>query len=123
MKKAAVSVLIILFMMASCATLSGLTGGVKTKSVKTAKIEDVQFKPDKKGNYYVYVTVRNLSGVDRPFYMMIKAEDQPPQLTASGKKGQPKPIPDGKTYTFKLNTLLKHKPKKIKIEIMDHIPR
>jgi len=55
--------------------------------------------------------------------MMIQAEDQPPQLTASGPRGEPKPVGTGKTYTFELNTLLKVEPKNISIEIMDKLPR
>ncbi|MBM4332852.1 MAG: hypothetical protein FJ117_16840 [Deltaproteobacteria bacterium] len=102
-----------------CAT----TGGLQKKSVSSAEIEKVEFKPDKEGDFYVYVTVRNLSAEEKPFYMMIQAEDQPLQLTASGPRGEPKPVAPGKTYTFELNTLLKVEPKNISIEIMDKLPR
>ena len=118
MKK--IIILILGFLLAvGCAT----TGGLQQKSVSSAKIEKVEFKPDKEGEFYVYVTVRNLSTEAKPYYMMIQAEDQPPQLTASGPKGEPKPIGSGKTYTFELNTLLKVEPKNIAIEIMDKLPR
>lgn len=100
-----------------------IAGGLQKTSVPSAKIETVEFKPDKEGNYYVYVTVRNVSGEAKPFYMMIQAEDQPPQLTASGPSGQPKPIESGKTYTFQLNTFLKQEPKNISVEVMDRPPR
>lgn len=99
------------------------TGGLQKKSVSSAKIEKVEFKPDKQGDYYVYVTIQNVSGEAKPFYMLIQAEDQPPQLTASGPRGEPQPIAAGKTYTFELNTLLKTEPKNISIEIMDQLPR
>jgi len=102
-----------------CAT----AGGLQQKSVASAKIEKLEFKPDKEGDFYIYVTVRNVSGKDQPFYMMIQAEEQPPQITASGAKGEPTPIPSGKTYTFELNTLLKKEPKNISVEIMDKLPR
>lgn len=102
-----------------CAT----AGGLQKKSVASAEIEKVEFKPDKTGDFYVYVTVRNLSAEEKPFYMMIQAEDQPLQLTASGPRGEPKPVGPGKTYTFELNTLLKVEPKNISIEIMDKLPR
>ncbi len=102
-----------------CAT----AGGLQTSADPSAKIEKVEFKPDKKGNYYAYVTVRNVSGKDQPFYMVMQAEDQPPQMTASGAKGQPNPIKAGGTYTFKLNTLLKKEPKNVSIDIMEKLPR
>jgi len=102
-----------------CAT----AGGLQQTSVPSAKIEKVEFKPDKAGDYYIYVTVRNVSGETKPFYMTIQAEDQPPQLTASGPKGEPKPIGAGETYTFELNTLLKKEPKNVSIAIMDKLPR
>jgi hypothetical protein len=98
-------------------------GGLQKACVSSAEIEKVEFKPDKAGDYYVYVTVRNVSGETKPFYMMLQAEDQPPQLTASGPKGEPKPIAAGKTYTFQLNTLLKKEPKNVAIEIMEKLPR
>jgi hypothetical protein len=118
MQKIFVLVMGILLVM-GCAT----AGGLQKTSVPSAKIEKVEFKPDKAGDYYVDVTVRNVSGEAKPFYMMIQAEDQPPQLTASGAKGEPKPIRAGETYTFQLNTLLKKEPKNISIEIMDQLPR
>jgi len=118
MKK--IILLILGFLLAiGCAT----TGGLQKQCVSSAKIEKVQFKPDKQGDYYVYVTVQNISGEAKPFYMLIQAEDQPPQLTASGPKGEPNPIGAGQTYTFELNTLLKVEPKNIFIEIMDKLPR
>jgi len=118
MKKILVLVMGFLLVM-GCAT----AGGLQKTSVPSAKIEKVEFKPDKEGNYYVYVLVRNISSEAKPFYMMIQAEDQPPQLTASGDKGEPKPVRAGETYTFQLNTLLKKEPKNISIEIMDKLPR
>ncbi len=102
-----------------CAT----SGGLKTHSDPSAKIEKVEFKPDKSGAYYVYVTVRNVSGRDQSFYMMMQAEEQPPQITASGAKGELKPIKAGGTYTFQLNTLLKEEPKNVDIQIMEKLPR
>ena len=102
-----------------CAT----AGGLQKTSVASAKIEIVEFKPDNSGDYYIYVTVRNVSGEAKPFYMMIQAEDQPPQLTASGAKGEPKPLRAGETYTFQVNTLLKKEPKNVSIAIMDKLPR
>jgi len=102
-----------------CAT----AGGLQQTSVPSAKIEKVEFKPDEAGDFYIHVTVRNVSGKDQPFYMMIQAENQPPQLTASGAKGEPKPIRAGETYTFQLNTLLKKEPKDVSIAIMDNLPR
>lgn len=102
-----------------CAT----AGGLQKTSVPSAEIEKVEFKPDKAGDVYAYVTIRNVSSEAKPFYMMIQAEDQPPQLTASGPSGQPKPIESGKTYTFQLNTFLKQEPKNISVEIMDKLPR
>jgi hypothetical protein len=104
---------------AACAT----PGGVKTSSDSSAKIEKVEFKADKSGEYYGYVTVRNVSGKEQPFYLMMQAEDQPPQITASGAKGEPKPIPAGQVYTFELNTLLKQEPKNVVIEVMEKLPR
>jgi hypothetical protein len=118
MKKLFVFFMGIVFVM-GCAT----TGGLQTSSDPSAKIEKVEFKPDKSGHYYAYVTVRNVSGKDQPFYMMIQAEDQPPQMTGSGPKGDPKPIRNGETYTFQLNTLLKKKPQNVSIDIMDKLPR
>ena len=118
MKK--IIILILGFLLAiGCAT----GGGLQKVSVSSAKIEKVEFKPDQAGDYYIHVTVRNVSGEVKPFYMMILAEDQPPQLTASGDKGEPKPIRSGDTYTFQLNTLLKKEPKNVSIEIMDKLPR
>lgn len=113
------SLIIALLLALSCAT----TGGIHQSAVPSAKIEKIEFKPDKEGFYYVYVTVRNISGEAKPFYMLIQAEDQPPQLTASGEKGEPKPLFPGKVYTFQLNTLLKKEPKNISIEIMEKLPR
>jgi len=97
--------------------------GLQTSSDPSAKIEKVEFKPDKSGHYYAYVTVRNVSGKDQPFYMMMEVEDQPPQMTASGPKGQPNPIKAGGTYTFQLNTLLKKEPKNASIDVMEKLPR
>lgn len=112
--------LIIAFLLVvSCAT----AGGIRQTAVPSAKIEKLEFQPDKEGFYYVHVTVRNISGEAKPFYMLIQAEDQPPQLTASGDKGEPKPISPGGAYTFKLNTLLKKEPKNMFIEIMEKLPR
>lgn len=108
-----------LFFIISCAT----PGGIRQSTVPSAKIEKLEFKPDKEGFYYVHVTIRNVSGEAKPFYMLIQAEDQPPQLTASGEKGEPKPISPGGVYTFQLNTLLKKEPKNISIEIMEKLPR
>jgi len=54
--------------------------------VDSAKIEKVECKADEKGNYYVYVTIKNISGKDKPFYLAVQADDQVPQFTASGKK-------------------------------------
>lgn len=110
---------IIFLLVLGCAT----AGGLQKKSVASAKIEVVEFKPDESGNYYVYVTVRNISGESKPFYMLILAESQPPQITASGARGEPKPVRAGEIYTFSLNTFLKEKPKNISIEIMDQLPR
>ncbi|MGB9700716.1 MAG: hypothetical protein ACPL5I_15175 [Thermodesulfobacteriota bacterium] len=110
---------LILSLVISCAT----TGGIRQSAVPSAKIEKLEFKPDKEGFYYVHVTVRNVSGEAKPFYMLIQAEDQPPQLTASGEKGEPKPIAPGGVYTFQLNTLLKKEPTNISIEIMEKLPR
>jgi len=108
-----------ILLLIGCAT----AGGLQKTAVPSAKIEKVEFKPDKAGDYYVYVTVRNVSAEAKPFYLMIQAEDQPPQLTASGAKGEPKPIRAGETYTFELNTLLKKEPKNVSVEIMDRLPR
>ena len=102
-----------------CATTSGL----QKTSVPSAKIEKVEFNPDKSGDYYAYVTVRNISGNDKAFYIIMKAEEQPSQLTASGPSGEAKPIRAGATYTFQLNTLLKKEPKNVSIEITDKLPR
>lgn len=111
--------IITILLVVSCAT----AGGIRQFAVPSAKIEKVEFKPDKEGFYYVHVTVRNVSGEAKPFYMLIQAEEQPPQITASGAKGEPKPITPGATYTFQLNTLLKKEPQNISIEIMDKLPR
>jgi hypothetical protein len=108
-----------MLLIAGCAS----TGGLQTSSTPSAKIEKVEFKPDKAGDYYAHVTVRNISGKDQPFYLVLQAEDQPPQITASGPKGDPKPIRAGESYTFQLNTLLKKEPKNVSIEIMDKLPR
>lgn len=114
---------IFLIMSVLCLAISCAAGGIRQQAVPSAKIEKIQFLPDKEGFYYVQVTVRNVSAEAKPFYMLIQAEDQPPQLTASGDKGEPKPISPGGTYIFKLNTLLKKEPKNIAIEIMDKLPR
>jgi hypothetical protein len=98
-------------------------GGLQTSSDPSAKIEKVEFKPDKEGDFYAHVTVRNVSGKDQPFYLVLQAEDQPPQLTASGPSGSPNPVRAGEAYTFKLNTLLKKEPKNVSIEILEKLPR
>ena len=115
--------ILVLFVGLLLAMSSAAMAEVKTSSDPSAKIEKVEFKPDKGGSYYVHVTVRNVSGKDQPFYLVMQAEDQPPQITASGAKGEPKPIPAGKTYTFRLNTLLKEKPENVSIEVMEKLPR
>jgi len=108
-----------IFFVLGCAT----TGGLQTSSDPSAKVEKVEFKPDKEGSFYAHVTVRNVSGKDQPFYLVLQAEDQPPQLTASGPSGSPKPVRAGETYTFQLNTLLKKEPKNVSIQVLDKIPR
>lgn len=118
MKKIVVFSLMLLFLIVSC---SGFSTGIKKKSVNSAKIEKVEYKPDKKGNYYVYVTIKNMSGKDKPFYLALQADDQVTQYTASGKKGQPNLVPAGKDYTFKVNTWRKAEPKKLQIEIKESL--
>jgi hypothetical protein len=115
----------ILVLVAGMLLIAGLAsaGGLQTSSHPSAKIEKVEFKPDKAGDYYAYVTVRNISSKDQPFYLVMQAEDQPSQITASGPKGDPKPIRAGESYTFQLNTLLKKEPKNVSLEIMDKLPR
>ena len=108
-----------IFFVLGCAT----AGGLQTSSDPSAKVEKVEFKPDKAGRYYAHVTMRNVSGKDQPFYLVLQAEDQPPQVTASGPKGEPKPVRAGGTYTFKLNTLLKKEPKNVSIEVLEKLPR
>jgi hypothetical protein len=108
-----------IFFILGCAT----AGGLQTSSDPSAKVEKVEFKPDKEGSFYAHVTVRNVSGKDQPFYLVLQAEDQPPQLTASGPSGNPKPVRAGETYTFQLNTLLKKEPKNISIQVLDKLPR
>jgi hypothetical protein len=98
-------------------------GGLRTNSDPSAKVEKVEFQPDKAGNYYAHVTFRNVSGKDQPFYLVLQAEDQPPQVTASGPRGEPKPVRAGETYTFKLNTLLKKEPKNVSVEVLEKLPR
>ena len=116
MKKLILFSLMLFFLTAACAPM---TGGIKTKSVSSANIENTEFKPDNKGNYYVYVTIRNVSGKDKPFYLMLQADDQVTQFTASGKRGQPNSVLAGKTYTFKVNTWRKKKPEKVIVEVME----
>jgi hypothetical protein len=118
MKKLFFSMVGILLVL-GCAT----AGGLQTSSDPSAKVEKVEFKPDKAGNYYVHVTFRNVSGKDQPFYLVLQAEDQPPQVTASGPRGVPKPVRAGETYTFKLNTLLKKEPKNVSVEVLEKLPR
>jgi hypothetical protein len=118
MKKAIFLFLIVSFFTVSCA---GLTGGIDQKSVESASIEDVTFKPDKKGNYFVYVTIKNISGKDRPFYLELQADDQVSQFTASGKKGQPNIVPAGENYTFAVNTWRKVEPKKLYVEVRESL--
>jgi hypothetical protein len=116
MKRSIVYVLIMLFLTASCAVTSAR---INKKSVESAKIEKVEYKPDEKGNYYVYVTIKNMSSKARPFYLALQADDQVPQFTASGKKGQPTQVPAGENYTFKVNTWKKAKPQKLQIEVKE----
>ena len=118
MKKLSVWSLVFFFFTVGCA---GLTGGINKKCVDSAKIEAVHMKPDKKGNYYVYITVKNVSSTDRPFYLAFQADDQVPQYTASGKKGQPNLVKAGSTYTFAVNTWRKVKPKKVEFEVKESL--
>ncbi|HBF43975.1 MAG TPA: hypothetical protein DDW42_10200 [Desulfobacteraceae bacterium] len=118
MKKTILLFIMVCFFSVSCA---GVTGGIHKKSVSSASIEKVDFKPDKKGNYYVYVTIKNISGKDRPFYLSLQADDQVSQFTASGKRGKPNLVPAGKNYTFKVNTWRKIKPKKMQIEVKESL--
>jgi hypothetical protein len=108
-----------IFFVLGCAT----AGGLRTGSDPSAKVEKVEFKPDKTGSFYAHVTFRNVSGKDQPFYLVMQAEDQPPQLTASGPRGEPKAVRAGEAYTFKLNTLLKKEPKNVSIQVLDKLPR
>ena len=116
MKKTVLLLSMFLCLAVGCATTGN---GIKTNAASSAKIEKVDFQPDKKGNYYVFVTMRNVSAQDRPFYLMVQADDQVSQFTASGKKGQPDPVPAGKTYTFEVNTWKKEKPQRVTIEVME----
>ena len=118
MKRIVVFFLMLFFLIVSC---SGVSTGIKKKSVDSAKIEKVECKPDKKGNYYVYVTIKNMSGKDKPFYLALQADDQVTQYTASGKKGQPNLVGAGKNYTFKVNTWRKVKPNKLQIEVKESL--
>lgn len=118
MKRMILLFIMVCFFAVSCA---GVTGGIHKKSVSSASIEKVEFKPDKKGNYYVYVTIKNISGKDKPFYLELQADDQVSQFTASGKKGQPNIVPAGKDYTFAVNTWRKIEPKKLKVEIKESL--
>jgi hypothetical protein len=118
MKKAVLLFIMVCFFVVSCA---GLTGGIHKKSVNSARIEQVELKPDKKGNYFVYVTIKNISGKDMPFYLKLQADDQVSQFTASGKKGQPNIVPAGKDYTFAVNTWQKIEPKKLNVEIKESL--
>jgi hypothetical protein len=83
MKKTILLSIMVCFLAMSCA---GMTGGIHKKSVSSACIEKVDVKPDQKGNYFVYVTIKNVSGKDMPFYLELQADDQVSQFTASGKK-------------------------------------
>ena len=112
---------VMLFFLVTGMSWAGTPEGVDTKSVSSATIENVEFKPDKKGNYYVYVTMKNISGEDKPFYLMVQADDQVNQFTASGKRGKPNPVPSGKTYTFKVNTWRKKKPERVNIKVMESL--
>ena len=114
---------VMLFFLVTGMSWAGTPEGVDTKSVSSAKIENVEFKPDKKGIYYVNVTIRNVSGEDKPFYILLQAEEEVSMLYASGKKGNAKPVPSGKTFTFKVNTYLKTKPEKVSMEIVESLPR
>ena len=118
MKKAIVLSVLLCFLAVAC---TAMMGGVRKKSVSSASIENVEFKPDKKGNYYVYVTIKNISEENKPFYMMLQADEQVNQFTASGKRGKPDPVPAGKEYTFEVNTWSKKKPRKVNIEVMESI--
>jgi hypothetical protein len=116
MKKVILLSLLLCFFSLSC---TAMTKGIHKSSVSSARIENVEFKPDEKGNYYVYVTIKNVSGENRPFYMMLQADEQVSQFTASGKRGMPSPVSAGQMYTFKVNTWSKKKPQNIKIEVME----
>ncbi len=118
MKKSIFLLILVGFFAVSCA---GLTKGIHKKSVSSASIENVVFKPDAKGNYYVYVTIKNISGKDRPFYLELQVDDQVSQFTASGKKGQPNRVPAGEAYTFAVNTWRKIEPKKLNVEIKESL--
>ena len=106
------------FLIVSCA---GMTGGVQKKSVNSASIEKVEYKPDAKGNYYIYVTIKNTTDKDRPFYLLLQADQGVDRVTASGKRGMPNPVPAGKLYTFQVNTWKKEKPKKVNIEVLESL--
>ena len=118
MKKSIFLFILVGIFAVSCA---GLTKGIHKKSVSSATIEKVEFKPDKKGNYFVYVTIKNVSGKDRPFYLELQADDQVSQFTASGKKGQPNAVPAGENYTFAVNTWRKVEPKTLNVEIKESL--
>ncbi len=118
MKKKILLLIVACFFAVSCA---GLTGGIHKKSVNSASIENVEFKPDNKGNYFVFVTMKNISGKDMPFYLELQADEQVSQFTASGKKGQPEVVPAGKEYTFEVNTWRKVEPKKLNVEIKESL--
>jgi len=118
MNKLFLGIVAILFVL-GCAT----AGGLRTTSDPSAKIEKVEFKPDQEGSFYAHVTFRNVAGKDQPYYLVLQAEDQPPQLTASGPMGQPQAVRAGETYTFKLNTLLKKEPKNASVEVLEKLPR
>lgn len=118
MKKTMLLLIAACFLTVSCA---GLTGGIQKKCVNSATIEKVESKPDKKGNYFVYVTIKNISAKDMPFYLELQADDQVSQFTASGKKGQPNVVPAGKNYTFAVNTWRKVEPKKLQVEVRESL--
>jgi hypothetical protein len=118
MKRLLALPLIIIFLFVSC---SAFSTGINKKSVDSANIEKVECIADKNGNYYVYVTIKNISDKDKPFYLAIQADDQVAQFTASGKKGQPNLVPAGKNYTFEVNTWKKTEPKRLQIEVKESL--
>ncbi len=118
MKKTILLSIMVCFLAMSCA---GLTSGIHKKSVSSACIEKVESKPDQKGNYFVYVTIKNVSGKDMPFYLELQADDQVSQFTASGKKGQPDIVPAGQSYTFAVNTWRKIEPKRLNVEVKESL--